>query len=64
MIKFNFRLSVKNNLGLFWFRFTLHWNWFELSVCHLVDQSGQGAGGGVKTMGLNVWVGGLMRDTP
>ena len=31
---------------------------------------GQGAGGrgrgrgGVKTMGLNVWVGGLMRDTP
>lgn len=53
MIKFNFRLSVKNNLGLFWFRFTLHWNWFELSVCT-----------GVKTMGLNVWVGGLMRDTP
>ena len=39
MIKFNFRLSVKNNLGLFWFRFTLHWNWFELSVCHLFDQS-------------------------
>ena len=76
MIKFNFRLSVKNNLGLFWFRFTLHWNWFELSVCHLVDQSdsklkptegkeeGAGGGGGVKTMGLNVWVGGLMRDTP
>ena len=27
---------------------------------------GDGAGGrgGVKTMGLNVWVGGLMRDTP
>lgn len=24
---------------------------------------GQGAGG-VKTMGLNVWVGGLIRDTP
>ena len=24
---------------------------------------GQGVGG-VKTMGLNVWVGGLMRDTP
>ena len=76
MIKFNFRLSVKNNLGLFWFCFTLHWNWFELSVCHLVDQSdsklkptegkgeGAGGGGGVKTMGLNVWVGRLMRDTP
>lgn len=29
------------------------------------DEGGMGQGaGGVKTMGLNVWVGGLMRDTP
>ena len=31
-----------------------------------MEDGGEGAGGrgGVKTMGLNVWVGGLMRDTP
>lgn len=41
MIKFNYRLS----LGLFWFRFTLHWNWFELNVCRGRGR-GEGAGGG------------------